>query len=52
MTSTPLMVRAASHAVYCPAVIFDSDLEAAPEADEIAGRADMLVGIIERSFSI
>jgi hypothetical protein len=44
MTSTPLMVRAASQAVHCPTVIFDSDLEAAAEADEIAGRADMLVG--------
>ena len=43
-TSIPFSVRAAPQWVHCPAVIFNSDLEAAPEADEIAGRADMLVG--------
>jgi hypothetical protein len=37
------MVLAAPQWVHCPAVIFDSDLQGAAEADEIAGRGDMLV---------
>ena len=43
-TSTPFIVRAEPHWVHCPTVIFDSDLQGAAEADEIAGRGDMLVG--------
>jgi len=43
-TSAPLSVCAAPHAVHCPAFIFDSNLEAAPEADQIGARAHMLGG--------